>query len=73
MTKKKKRKAAPPKPRVHEDLRGFEVSIDNFGELTSNMPIEKINTFLNENVADKKLAERNDYPVLKSGKKRKTK
>lgn len=73
MTKKKKGKTAPLKPRVHEDLRGFEVSIDNFGELTSNMPIEKINTFLNENVADKKLAERNEYPVLKSGKKRKTK
>ena len=46
------------KPRVHKDLSGFEVSIDQFGELKSNMPIEKLNEFLNENVDDKKLAER---------------
>lgn len=59
------------KPRVHEELRGFEVSIDPFGELKSNLPIEKLNTFLNENVDDKKLAERNDYQNLKKPKKKK--
>jgi hypothetical protein len=74
MAKKKKKEApAPPKPRVHEELRGFEVSIDTFGELKSNMPIEKINEFLNENVDDKKLAERTDYDDLKKGKKKKSK
>ena len=46
-----------PKPRVHQDLNGLEVSIDQFGELKSNMDIEKINEFLNKNVDDKKLAE----------------
>ena len=59
------------KPRVHEDLRGFEVSIDSFGELKSNLPIEKLNKFLNENVDDKKLAERDDYSDLKKPKKKK--
>ena len=59
------------KPRVHEELRGFEVSIDPFGELKSNLPIEKLNKFLNENVDDKKLAERDDYSELKKPKKKK--
>ncbi|MBS1486233.1 MAG: hypothetical protein JST43_01495 [Bacteroidetes bacterium] len=59
------------KPRVHEELRGFEVSIDTFGELKSNLPIEKLNQFLNENVDDKKLAERNDYQKIKRTKKKK--
>lgn len=59
------------KPRVHKDLSGFEVSIDQFGELKSNMPIEKLNDFLNENVDDKKLAEREDYEEMKKPRKKK--
>jgi hypothetical protein len=59
------------KPRVHKDLQGFEVSINQFGELNSNMNIEKINEFLNKNVDDKKLAERDDYDEVKKGKKKK--
>lgn len=61
------------KPRVHKDLQGFEVSINQFGELSSNMNIEKINEFLNKNVDDKKLAERNDYDEVKKGKAKKKK
>lgn len=59
------------KPRVHKDLSGFEVSIDQFGELSSNLPIEKLNDFLNENVDDKKLAERGDYEDLKKNRRKK--
>jgi hypothetical protein len=59
------------KPRVHKDLQGFEVSINQFGELNSNMNIEKINEFLDKNVDDKKLAERDDYDDVKKGKKKK--
>lgn len=59
------------KPKVHQELKGFEVSIDTFGELKSNLPIEKLNEFLNENVDDKKLAEREDYDNLKKPKKKK--
>lgn len=55
------------KPRVHKDLQGFEVSINQFGELSSNMNIEKINEFLDKNVDDKKLAERDDYDDMKKG------
>ncbi|HLZ17638.1 MAG TPA: hypothetical protein VKQ08_11385 [Cyclobacteriaceae bacterium] len=56
------------KPRVHQELKGFEISIDSFGELKSNLPIEKLNKFLNENVDDKKLSEREE---IKKPKKKK--
>lgn len=59
------------KPRVHSKLQGFEVNVNQFGELQSNMPIEKLNEFLNENVDDKKLAEREDYDDLKKTKSKK--
>lgn len=69
MTRKKdkhtKPKPAAKKPKVHKDLKGFEISIDQFGEIKSNMNIENINEFLNKNVDDKKLAERDDYEDLK--------
>jgi hypothetical protein len=65
------KKQTGKKPRVHKELEGFEVSIDQFGELKSNMDIEKLNAFLDKNVEDKKLAERDDYEELKKGKKKK--
>lgn len=69
---KKPRKAKKKaKARVHQSLKGFEVSINPFGELTSNLPIEKLNSFLNENVEDKKLVERDDYEQIKKSKKKK--
>lgn len=66
-------KKSTPKPRVHKDLQGFDIEIDSFGEIKSNMNIEKINEFLNKNVDDKKLAEREDYDQMKKGKKKKDK
>lgn len=69
-------KIDPPKkrkPKVHKELDGFEVSINQFGELSSNMAIDKINEFLNKNVDDKKLAERDDYEEMKKEKKKKGK
>jgi len=58
------------KPRVHKELDGLEVSINQFGELKSNMNIEKINEFLNKNVDDKKLADRDDFDETKPPKKK---
>ncbi|MEK6780796.1 MAG: hypothetical protein AABY93_03785 [Bacteroidota bacterium] len=55
------------KARVHRDLDGLEVSINQFGELKTNMNIEKINEFLDKNVADKKFEDR------EKGKKKKEK
>jgi len=57
------------KPRVHKDLSGLEISINQFGEIKSNMDIEKVNAFLDKNVEDKKLTER-DETVSKAKKKK---
>ena len=71
MSKHESSKRRSPKPRVHKDLQGFDIAIDSFGEIKSNMNIEKINEFLNQNVDDKKLAEREDYEEMKKAKKKK--
>mgnify|MGYP005831249975 CR=1 FL=1 len=73
MEKKDKKNKPKPKPKVHKELSGFDISIDQFGEIRSNMNIEKINEFLNENVDDKKLAEREDYDDMKQPKRKKGK
>lgn len=52
MAKKKKKKKAPE---VHDELDGFNIKINAFGEITSSMDVDKLNEFLNENVEDKKL------------------
>lgn len=53
------------KARVHKDLDGLDLSVDSFGEISSNMPIDKLNKFLNRNVEDKKLKDRDDLDDLK--------
>ena len=60
MTKKNQEKA-----KVHKDLDGLNLSVDSFGEISSNMPIDQINKFLNKNVEDKKLRDRDDLDELK--------
>ena len=46
------------KPKVHQELDGLNIKIDSFGEMSSNMDIEKINKFLNDKVSDPKLEDR---------------
>ena len=50
MAKAKKDKKA----KINAKLDGFEVSVDNFGEVKTTMDIDKINSFLDEEVEDKK-------------------
>lgn len=69
MVKKSGKTKKESKPKVHNELDGFEISVDQFGEIKSNMNIERINEFLNEKVEDKKLVERNDYDELKKPRK----
>jgi hypothetical protein len=57
MTKKKKKES---EPRVHDELKGFKMEINSFGEISSSFAIDKINEFLNKNVEDKKLKDRDD-------------
>lgn len=44
--------------KVHESLMGFDIKINTFGEIKTNLNIETLNAFLNENVEDKKLKEK---------------
>ena len=57
MAKKKK----PDKdPDIHDDLEGFDININEFGEIIANFDVDKLNNFLDENVEDKKLRDRDD-------------
>jgi hypothetical protein len=55
MAKKKKKEEDP---KVHEELKGFKMEINSFGEISSSFSIDKLNEFLNKNVEDKKLKDR---------------
>lgn len=63
MAKKKKEekdKEQDESPKVHKDLEGFKIKINEFGEITTSYDVEKLNEFLNENVEDKKLKNRKE-------------
>ncbi len=42
-------------PELHKSLKGFDIKINEFGELISSFPIDKLNDFLDKEVEDKKL------------------
>ena len=58
MAKNKKENKSKKKTRVHKDLEGFEIKVNQQGEIISNYSIDQINEFLNKNVEDKKLVKR---------------
>lgn len=66
MIRKKEHKEE--KAKVHSDLDGFDVSINTFGEIKSSLSIDEINRFLNREVDDKKLRDREDLDELKGAK-----
>lgn len=57
MPRKKKKEGSSSKDRTvfHEDLKGFDLKINPFGEMESNFSIDKLNDFLDHRVEDKKL------------------
>ncbi len=57
MPKKKPKKG---KPEVHEHLEGFDIKINEFGEIISTFKVDELNDFLNEKVDDKKLRDRKE-------------
>lgn len=57
MSKKKKKEKDPE---VHDELEGFDITINEFGEIVTNFDVDKLNDFLDENVEDKKLRDRDD-------------
>ena len=63
---KKKEKKPEEKPKVNPKLEGFDVKIDSFGEIKTSFDIDRINEFLNQEVADKKLKDRDDLKENKN-------
>jgi len=53
-----KKKSLRRTPEVHKDLKGFNIQINEFGEIITNVKVDKLNDFLNKNVVDKKLDDR---------------
>ena len=45
MPKKMKKQG---KPNVHDELKGFDIKINEFGEMQSSFNIDKLNDFLND-------------------------
>ena len=43
-----KKKDNNKKPEVHDELKGFDIKINEFGEIVSSFDVDKINTFLDE-------------------------
>jgi hypothetical protein len=57
---KKKNDKENKDPKVHDELEGFNININEFGQIVTNVEVDKLNTFLDENVEDKKLRDRED-------------
>ena len=43
------------KPIVHSELEGFDIKVNEFGQIQGNLDIDALNQFLDKNVEDKKL------------------
>lgn len=64
---KKKKEDKNQKPKVAKELDGLELNVDSFGEISNSLSIDRINEFLNKNVDDKKLRDREDLDAIKGG------
>ena len=53
-----KKKSLRGTPEVHKDLKGFNIQINEFGEIITTVKVDMLNDFLNEKVVDKKLVDR---------------
>lgn len=49
------KKSKKSQAETHKDLRGYDIKISTFGEIQSNIAIDRVNEFLNEQLDDKKL------------------
>ncbi len=67
----KKKTEDQEKPKVHQDLDGFDIKINSFGEIQMSYDIDRLNEFLNEKVDDKKLKGVDIEEVKKKTKKKK--
>ena len=58
---KRKKRNESENAHVHPELKGFNIWINELGEIERSHSIEQINQFLNRKVVDKKLKDRFGY------------
>lgn len=63
-----KKKPQDGKPTVHKELDGMEVVINEFGQIITNTSNKELNDFLNKEVDDKKLRDRDDLEFIQDKK-----
>lgn len=73
MPRKKKNIETPKagRPSFHENLKGFDIKVNSFGEMESTFEIDRINDFLNKEVHDKKMESTDPVEKKSSGSKKK--
>ena len=62
---KKKKSKKKDEATLHEELQGFDIKLDSFGRIETNMNLDNLNSFLNRNVRDKKLDEKVEKEEVK--------
>jgi len=50
-----KSKNNQPEKKKNDSLKGFDIKVNEFGEIITSHKIDEINEFLDENVKDKKI------------------
>lgn len=59
MAKRKEKKDSAGKPKekssFHDELEGFDIRVNAFGEMESTIDMDQLNAFLNQRIRDKKL------------------
>lgn len=53
-----RKKKSSQESEVDKELEGFDIRINEFGEIITTLDIDRLNEFLNRKVDDKKLRER---------------
>ena len=61
-----KKSNSEEKPKVHEELEGLNITINSFGEISRSIDVDRINSFLDKNLEDKKLVDRKDNKMKKA-------
>ena len=69
----KKKKKKIEEAQVNPELKGLDIRVNEFGEIISNISVEKLNDFLDRNVVDKKLEEKREKEEKRQNAKNKKK
>jgi hypothetical protein len=56
---KKKNKERKDRHSLHEELKGFNIELNAFGQIESNLKVERLNEFLNKHLPDRKFQDEN--------------